>query len=219
MPDLPPYATVLLLVLLGVFLVFALGTHRNVRKGNDLLRWLQGGLPLLGARTTLRWLGSTAAILKIGEAKDPFREAEVVVVLKPRDVTFLWAWARAKGREDFLILRGRLRAAPRFEVEVGDRRGWTGMERMRRLDLETWLEEDWDDPNVKVVHSRDADPAVARQAWEELTAASQGVWRLSVRRDNPHLEVHVVPPDTGSVPAERLVEAFRRLATSVTTKS
>jgi hypothetical protein len=219
MPDLPPYATLLLLALLVVFLVFALGTHRNVRKGNDLLRWLQGGLPLLGARTTLRWLGSTAAILKIREAKDPFREAEVVVVLKPRDVTFLWAWARAKGRQDFLILRGRLRGAPAFELEAGDRRGWTGMERIRRLDLESWLEGDWDDPDVKVVHSGDADPAVARRAWKELEAATQGVWRLSVRRDNPNLEVHVLPPDTASVSSERLVEAFRSLGTAVARRS
>jgi hypothetical protein len=93
------------------------------------------------------------------------------------------------------------------------------MDRIRRLDLESWLEDDWDDPNVKVVHSGDADPAVARRAWEELTAASQGVWRLSVRRDNPHLEVHLVPPDTASVLAERLVEAFRNLGASVARKS
>jgi hypothetical protein len=219
MPDLPPYATVLLLALLGVFLVFALGTNRNVRKGNELLKWLQGGLPLLGARTTLRWLGSTAAVMQIREAKDPFREAEVVVVLKPRDVTFLWAWARAKGREDFVILRGRLRGAPAFELEAGDRRGWTGLERIRVLDLDTWLEADWGDPNVKVVHSRDADPAVARRAWDQLAAATQGVWRLSIRRDNPNLEVHLLPPDTGAVPAERLVEAFRSLATAVVRKS
>ena len=219
MPDLPPYATVLLLALVGVFLVFALGTNRNVRKGNDLIKWLQGGLPLLGARTTLRWLGSTAAIMQIREAKDPFREAEVVVVLKPRDVTFLWAWARAKGREDFLIFRGRLRGAPAFELEAGDRRGWTGMERIGRLDLDTWLEADWDDPNVKVVHSRDADPAVARRAWDQLAAATQGVWRLSIRRDNPNLEVHLLPPDTAAVPAERLVEAFRSLAAAIVRRS
>jgi hypothetical protein len=219
MPDLPPYATVLLLALLGVFLVFALGTNRNVRKGNELLKWLQGGLPLLGARTTLRWLGSTAAVMQIRDAKDPFREAEVVVVLKPRDVTFLWAWARAKGREDFVILRGRLRGAPAFELEAGDRRGWTGLERIRVLDLDTWLEADWGDPNVKVVHSRDADSAVARRAWDELAAATQGVWRLSIRRDNPNLEVHLLPPETDAVPAERLVEAFRSLATAVVRKS
>jgi hypothetical protein len=219
MPDLPPLATVLLLALIGVFLVFALGTQRNIRKGNQLLTWLQGGLPLLGARTTLRWLGSTAAILSIREANDPFRETEVVVVLKPRDVTFLWAWARARGREDFVILRGRLRGAPRFELEAGDQRGWTGMERMRGLDLEAWREGDWGDPNVKVAHSGDADPALARGAWDDLTAASGGVWRLSVRRDNPHLEVHVLPPDTALVPAERLVEAFRSLGRAVSKKS
>jgi hypothetical protein len=93
------------------------------------------------------------------------------------------------------------------------------MERMRRLDLETWLEGDWGDPNVKVAHSGDADSALARRAWDDLNAASGGVWRLSVRRDNPHLEVHVLPPDTASVPADRLVEAFRSLARSVARKS
>ena len=93
------------------------------------------------------------------------------------------------------------------------------MERIRRLDLENWMETDWNDPDVKVVHSRDADPAVALRAWEELAAASQGVWRLSVRREDPHLEVHVVPPDPGSVSAERLVEAFRSLGTAVVRKS
>lgn len=219
MPDLPLYATVLILALLGVFLVFALGTHRNIRKGNDLLKWLQGGLPLLGARTTLRWLGSTAAVLKIREAKDPFKEVEVVVVLKPRDVTFLWAWARAKGREDFIILRGRLRGAPRYELEAGDLRTWTGMDRFRKLDLEAWNQGDWGDPNLKVAHSGDADPTSVRQVWASLQAATGGVWRLSVRRDNPHLEVHVVAPDTTTVPAERLVEAFRGLARSAARKS
>jgi hypothetical protein len=72
---------------------------------------------------------------------------------------------------------------------------------------------------VKVVHSPDADPALAGRAWEQMAAASQGVWRLSIRRDNPNVEVHVLPPDTAVVPAERLVEAFRSLATSVVRKS
>ena len=93
------------------------------------------------------------------------------------------------------------------------------MERIGRLDLDTWLEADWDDPNVKVVHSRDADPAVARRAWDQLAAATQGVWRLSIRRDNPNLEVHLLPPDTAAVPAERLVEAFRSLAAAIVRRS
>ncbi len=38
---------------------FAVGTHLNVRKGHQFLDWLQGGLPLVGEKTTLRWLGSS----------------------------------------------------------------------------------------------------------------------------------------------------------------
>ena len=36
---------------------FALGTQRNISKGNELLRWLQTGLPMLGRKATMRWLG------------------------------------------------------------------------------------------------------------------------------------------------------------------
>src|SRR5512143_1159603 len=38
---------------------FAWGTIANVRKGRELMRWMQGGLPALGERTTVRWLGSS----------------------------------------------------------------------------------------------------------------------------------------------------------------
>src|ERR671918_742668 len=134
MSHIPPWGVALLIVLIGVMLVFSLGTRRNIRRGNALLTWLQDGLPLLGRKTTFRWLGSTAVVLKIADAKEPFREAEVVVVLEPRDVAMLWAWSRRRGRRDFLILRGWLRGAPGLELEAGDPRGWTGDDRLRRLD-------------------------------------------------------------------------------------
>ena len=67
-------------MILFVMLWFALGTQRNIRKGNDLLRWLQGGLPILGRRTTMRWLGSSAVELGIVEPASPFREDRKSVV-------------------------------------------------------------------------------------------------------------------------------------------
>lgn len=206
--NLPTWGYALVLLLIGVMLIFALGTQRSIRRGNDLLGWLQGGLPRLGKRTTLRWLGSTAAVLRIAQAAEPFREAEVVVVLEPRDVSLLWAWGRRTGRRDFIILRGWLRKPPRFEVEVGDRRGWTGGDKLKDLDWEAWHEADWELDGVRAAHSGDADPEEVRRLWDTLAGASGGVWRLSVRRDHPHLEVHVLPPPPGS-PSERLVEAFR----------
>jgi hypothetical protein len=212
MSEIPRWGYVLVLLLIAVMLVFALGTRRNIRRGNALLIWLQQGLPLLGRKTTFRWLGSTAVVLKIADAKEPFREAEVVVVLEPRDVAMLWAWSRRRGRRDFIILRGWLRRPPRFELEAGDERGWTGGDRLKRLDPETWDRADWE--GVRVARSRDADLDVGRRLWEGLAQASGGVWRLSVRREHPHLEAHVLPPE-GAVPADRLVEAFREAGTAV----
>ncbi len=212
--DLPLIGGLAVVLLVAVMVWFALGTQRNVRRGNDLLRWLQGGLPLLGPRTSMRWLGSSAVVLKIPEAKGPFREAEVVVVLEPRDVALLWMFSRRRGRRDFLILRGWLRRSPGLEVEAGDSRGWTGDDRLKRLDLEAWTDAGWGDEHVRMLTNGD-EAGMGRQAWDALKEASGGVWRLSIRREHPHLEAHVKPPEP-SVSAERLIRAFLDVGESVT---
>jgi hypothetical protein len=205
-----------LLALIGVMLWFAFGTQGNIRRGNELVRWAQGGLPLLGKRATLRWLGSSAVEVRLTEPAPPFRDAEMLAVLEPRDVGWLWAIARARGRRDFLIVRGSLRRAPRFELEAGDSRGWTGRAGLERLEAEgdgaDWRAVDWGAPLIEVRHSSDADVAAMHRAWQRLGAASGGVWRLSIQRVVPHLEVHMLPPDTKLVPAERLFRAVQDLA-------
>jgi hypothetical protein len=203
---------ILLIGVLVVLLWFAFGTQKNIQRGNALLRWLQTGLPLLGRRTTLRWLGSSAAELKLRQARTPFRTAEVVVVLEPRDVSLLWAWGRARNRRDFLILRGELIRAPAFELEAGDDRGWTGRDGLRRADPDVWEESDWGDDHVRVRHTPYAEQELARSSWEELRKASGGVWRLSIRQEPPHVEAHVLPPASETLKAERLVTVFRELA-------
>jgi hypothetical protein len=64
---------IFVVVVIAVVGWFALGTQRNIRKGNDALRWLQDGLKLLGEKTNLGWLGSSVVELKIQSAKEPFR--------------------------------------------------------------------------------------------------------------------------------------------------
>jgi hypothetical protein len=202
---------VLVIGMLVVLLWFAFGTQRNIERGNALLKWLQGGLPLLGRRTTLRWLGSSAAELTLREARDPFRQAEVLVVLEPRDVSILWAWARVRSRRDFLILRGELVRAPAFELEAGDARGWTGRDRLRRVDPDDWDRADWGDEHVSIRHGPGAQTELVRPFWDELRGASGGIWRLSIRKKPPHVEAHVLPPNTTVVRAERLFTVFREL--------
>jgi hypothetical protein len=59
---------------------FAAGTIWNVRTGRALMRWMQGGLPMLGERTTVRWLGSTAVEMAISYGKAPYRLRAVTMV-------------------------------------------------------------------------------------------------------------------------------------------
>jgi hypothetical protein len=195
-------------LVLFVMLWFALGTQRNIRKGNDLLRWLQTGLPMLGRKATLRWLGSSAVELGIATAEPPFRDATVVVVLEPRDVSLLWAYARSRGRRDFVIVRANLRRAPRFSMDVGDPRGWTGRPDAAEQD---WRTVEWPDGCVALV-GPGADEATVRSAWDRLGKASAGVWRLTVQPVVPHLEVHLRPPLTDRVASDRMLAPIRDLA-------
>ena len=210
MPPLEAFGpTIVVGLLLFVMLWFALGTQRNIRRGNDLLRWLQGALPMLGRRTTLRWLGSSAVELGIVEPEAPFREATVLAVLEPRDVAALWAYARWRGRRDFVIVRANLRRAPRFSADIRDPRGWTG--RADYVELEEGDETQlWPDGIVAHV-TRGADGAAIRAAWRSLSNTTAGVWRLTVQPVVPHVEVHFRPPPAATDPA-RVLTPIRDLA-------
>src|SRR5512140_1253276 len=117
-----------LLALFAVAVVgsFAAGTIWNVRKGSAVLRWMQGGLKLVGERTTVRWLGSTAVELVIRDARPPFARMTLIIFLEPRDMPWMWAATRAGGRRDTLIIRALLRATPRHDFEALDPASWSG---------------------------------------------------------------------------------------------
>jgi hypothetical protein len=212
MPPLEAFGpSIVIALILLVMLWFALGTQRNIRKGNELLRWLQTGLPMLGRKTTMRWLGSSAVELGIAKAEAPFRDATVVVVLEPRDVSILWAYARSRGRRDFLIIRANLRRAPRFSMDVGDPRGWTGRPDSAE---QGWRTVDW--PNGCVAQAGPgADEVTVRSAWARLGEASEGVWRLTIQPVVPHLEIHLRPPAIAMVAADRVIAPIRDLARAV----
>lgn len=218
MPDVSAVIASLLVAVFAAFMLqFALGTQRNVARGNDILRWLQGGLPLLGRRTTLRWLGSSAAELGIVDPASPFREATVLVVLEPRDVSWLWAFARARGRRDFVIVRTSLRRAPRFAVEIAAHAGWTGGAGFtpRADDEEDWRLLEWTEARATARIASGATAPDARRWWSEIERATGGVWRLSIRRTVPHLEVHALPPALDAIGSERLIRTVRDIAVEV----
>lgn len=201
-----------------VLLWFALGTQLNIRKADRVMRWLQAGLPVLGPRTTLRWLGSSVAELKILEARYPFRAALAMIVLEPRDLSALWALSRGRGRRDFLLLRCDLVRAPRFRADLIDPRAWTARDK-RSDDAPFAQTETWTDASGRAVAARwdhGADLAQLRSIWERLARDSGGPWRISVRPLVPHVEVHLLFP-SADADARALLGTVRELAEAVAT--
>jgi hypothetical protein len=187
---------------------FAAGTIWNVRRGRELLRWMQGGLPLLGERTTVRWLGSTAVELVINEGNAQFARVTVVIFLEPRDLPW-WPLSRARGRRDTLIIRGILRRAPSFDVEVLNPASWSARDALPRVPRD-WLQAAA--PGGVVVHHAGA--AALGHAFALLEIAQRAgmkMWRLSVRRTEPNFQLHVPLPDRRQG-AREFFEAVRALA-------
>jgi hypothetical protein len=190
---------------------FAAGTIWNVRKGRETMRWMQGGgsndgLRVLGDRTTVRWLGSTAVELVIDQGKAEFSRAAVVIFLEPRDLPW-WPLSRLRGRRDTLIVRGVLRKTPSLELEALDPASWSGRDALPRIPRE-WQVRD----GSPMIHYGSAAALVQADALLAIAQhAGMKVGRLSLRRGEPNFQIHVRLPDP-SQPARGFFEAVRALA-------
>jgi hypothetical protein len=215
-----PAQTALIITVALVLGWFALGVVYNIRRGNAVLKWLQGGLPRLGERTTLRWLGSSAVVLEIAKARSPFRRVDLMLVLEPRDVPWFWLLARSRGRRDVLILRGQLVTAPPQEFAWFAPGSWSERERSRTDAGRGWPAEQVDGLRLQTPPGSKAGNRPAADAG--LAAARQlhpTIWQLSARRGLPHLELHLPLPDPRQTEAAAYCEQIRRLAEVVGRKA
>jgi hypothetical protein len=209
---------VLLVLLIAVVMGwFGGGVIWNIRRGNAILKWMQGGLPAIGEKTTLRWLGSSAVEMTIAKAKPPFRRFELVLVLEPRDVPWLWIMAYLRGRRDTLILRGQLSSTPHLEYDVIAPESWTG-----RPALAWAIQARWGDKpfgNHRFVAPSASLPVSSKNAPHILERAQQvhpTVWRLAIRREFPQLELHIPLPNPKTQDARQFFEAVRTLGQDTT---
>ncbi len=186
-------AILALVVVLLAF--FAVGSAVNVRRGNAAMRWLQGGLKQIGDKATVRWFGTTAVQLGLERAKDPFQEAAVVIFLSPRDLPWLWALSRARGRRDTLIVRARLARPPAEDVELLDRESWSGRDALGGMKDERWSVREPAAPGLlPAFYKYERALAKGDALWEAAREAGATVRRLSARRQEPHLTLHVDLP-------------------------
>lgn len=189
---------------------FAAGMFWNVRRGNAVARWLQEGLPLLGGKTTLRWLGSSGLEMKIQSPHSPLLNVEVFILLEPRDIPLLWGYFHARGRRDVLIVRCQSSSIPQFQLEAFDPHAWSA-----RNSQQEAVRKQWSPVTVpqglKVVACGEG-ALESAQAVLALAAESQlPLVRLAVRRAAPQLEVQweLLRFDDGS--SRRLFEALLQI--------
>jgi hypothetical protein len=195
---------------------FAAGSIWNVRKGSATLKWLRDGLPLLGEKTTLRWLGTTSVDLELASARPPFQSVSLVIFLEPRDVPWVWALARLRGRRDTLIIRGQARRPPPHDVEALDERSWSAREARPRMASEGWRTLGAAAAgDVTIFTKAEADRPFADELLDLARGAGLKVRRLSVRRQEPHLQLHADLPGP-PMPASRFFEALRAIGQRAT---
>jgi hypothetical protein len=205
-----PELAIFVVVVIAIVGWFALGTHMNVRKGHRFLEWLEGGLPLVGEKTTLRWLGSSVVHLEIENAREPFRRVEVLVVLEPRDVPPLWLLSRLRGRRDLLIVRTELRSVPRTQVEILDRQAWSTRAVDQEVRQQHWQLVPFDHPRFQVY----ALSPVANIAELVAEAGRPGLSlvRIGVRRAKSSFEMQWQLPSQPASAARPVFETVQRLA-------
>jgi hypothetical protein len=207
------------LLVLAVILVigwFGFGIIYNLRHGEAVLRWMQTGLPLIGEKTTLRWLGTSVAQMVIAKAKGPIRSLETLLVLSPRDVPWLWLLSSIQGRRDTLIFRAQLGIPPLMDLELLDPTSWTGRTAMNQALQKGWVSQPYHEQQLLASQGM---LQLAQETLDRLDSTIRGLSlnyrRFSLRRDSPHLEVHIGFPNLRQTDPAQFFEALISLARAI----
>lgn len=210
------YQTILIIV--GGIIVgwFAIGMIYNLRRGDKLLKWMQDGLPLIGQRTTFRWLGSSVAEMGISKAKRPFQRMDVLLVLKPRDIFWMTIIALLQKRDDFMIFRAALSTPPLLDLELADPKTWSGREALSKAAKRNWETTDYH--GLRLMAPKGllnlAVETVDRLSLPMHTLSTRYI-RLSLRKTAPNMELHLPFPDPNATNAKAYFQSLLDLGHAV----
>lgn len=191
---------------------FALGFIYNLRRGEAVLKWMQGGLPRLGERTTFRWLGTSVAELGIAHAKPPFRRVDVLLVLKPRDVFWMTIMAMIQGRSDVLIFRAHLGTRPSQNLEFADPSTWTGRTALAQASRRGWESRSYRGLRLMAPAGLlDLAASTLDRIAGDMDRLAPHYIRFNLSKEAPNLEIHLPFPDPRKDDAAAYFEALRNL--------
>ena len=195
---------------------FGIGMVYNLRRGDKILKWMQDGLPLVGPRTTFRWLGSSVAEMGIAKAKRPFHRMDVLLVLKPRDVFWMTIIALFQRRDDTLIFRAALAAPPLLDLELADPKTWSGREALGKVAKRNWDSTDYH--GLRLMAPKGL-LGLAAETLDRLAAPMQSLSpryvRLSLRKTAPNMEIHLPFPKPGEMDAKAYFQSLCNLGRAI----
>ncbi|HEY3310304.1 MAG TPA: hypothetical protein VGK00_01575 [Anaerolineales bacterium] len=195
---------------------FALGMIYNLRRGDALIKWMQAGLPLIGQKTTFRWLGTSVAQMGITHARRPFLQMDVLVVLKPRDVFWMTIISWFQGRDDILILRGALSTPALVDLEFADPKTWSGREALNKASKRGWDATDYKGLRLMAPKGLLELATTTLDQLKPLTETlSPRYYRLSLRKTAPNMELHVPFPDVRSADSNLFFQALSDLGRAI----
>ena len=195
---------------------FAIGMIYNLRRGDALLKWMQDGLPLIGQRTSFRWLGTSVAEMSIARAKRPFQRLDTLLVLKPRDVFWMTILAFFQGRDDVLIFRAYLNTPPLLDLELADPKTWSGRTALSQVAKRGWEGTDYHDLRLLAPKGL---LNLAAKTVDQLAAPMQSLSpryvRFSLRKTAPNFEIHIPFPDPRTADARTYFQSLNELGRAV----
>ncbi len=202
-------------VVIGVCTVLIVGYvggyYYNRRMAEQVLVWLKSGLGQWGQVMPGDRLGglATGGHLSVNAASEPFQRIEAVFLLEPRENLIFWLFGRLRGRQDELILKIKLRAAPGKEsqIEAGrhrDRDFQQAVEKEKSPILESAVR------GLEIAHWGKKSQAgdCARLFLEQY---GRSVMRLSIRRQSPHVFLRARLKPLLNRPAEDFFSALHDL--------
>jgi hypothetical protein len=211
MADIATQAVIAFCVLLAVW--YVVGWQVNRRRGMCLLEWIVQGLRALGDQITVSRLGTSGFQVHMGRVQAPFKKIEATILLEPREILLFWLFNLLRGKTDYLVFKGTLRASPRVEIEVMKKRQLT------RQVLGRLSEEDWSHQETAsglVIACRGQKDQQQADAISHLVEDLRPrLLRLSLSKKDPHLLVSLSLAGVDEQSALLMLSSLQELAQAV----
>lgn len=196
-----------------LILAYIRGFYYNRQRAAEVLAWLHEGLKTLGPVSLGDKLPgmATGGRLEVKQAIPPFRRAEAVYLLAPRENLFFWIFHILQGKRDELILWVTYQSRPEQEVEVAHRGERQFESRLKATDRKPLTVSEG--PRGLTIASEDRkDASSTDKVRTFLERYGQAVVRLALRGNKPHLFLRVDLRVMKSGSAEDFFSALRELA-------